>query len=92
MASTKKRSDCKFERKKTITCSEAVRGISDCCAVSSLLRNIRSRGQKMFGKNGFPKNFAKLTGKDLEFFFSNKVADPRPATSLKKRSDVGVLL
>ena len=46
----------------------------------------------MFGKNGFPKNFAKLTGKDLEFFFSNKVADPRPATSLKKRSDVGLLL
>ena len=74
MASSKKKSDCKFYRKKkTITCSEAVRGISDCCAVSSLLRNIRSRGQKMFGKNGFPKNFAKLTGKDLETFFQIKL-------------------
>ena len=62
-----------FIEKKTITCSEAVRGISDCCAVSSLLRNIRSRGQKMFGKNGFPKNFAKLTGKDLETFFQIKL-------------------
>ena len=73
MASSKKRSDCKLYRKKTITCSEAVRGISDCCAVSSLLINIRSRGQKMFGKNGFPKNFAKLTGKDLESFFQIKL-------------------
>ena len=72
MASTKKRSGCKFERKKTITCSEAVRGISDCCAVSSLLRNIRSRRQ-MFGKNGVPKNFEKLTGKDLESFFQIKL-------------------
>ena len=73
MASSKKRSDCKFYRKKTITCSEAVRGISDCCAVRSLLRNIRSRGQKMFGKNGVPKNFEKLTGKDLESFFQIKL-------------------
>ena len=62
-----------LKEKKTITCSEAVRGISDCCAVRSLLRNIRSRRQKMFGKNGVPKNFEKLTGKDLESFFQIKL-------------------
>ena len=44
-------------------------------------------------RKGFPRNFAKFTGKHLcQSLFFNKVAGLRPATLLKKRIDTGLFL
>ena len=68
------------------------RGISDCCAINSLLRKIRSCCLEMCCKKGALKNFAKFAGKHLYWsLFFNKAAELRPTTSLKK-TDTGVFL
>ena len=84
MASSKKTERFKSYRKNNKMLRSSC-GISDCCIINSLLRNIRSRGLVIFFENGALRDFAKFTGKYLESLFSNKVAVLRPGASLKQR-------
>ena len=61
------------------------RGISDCCALYYLLRNIRSHRLEMFCKKDVLKILQKFTGKCRSLFF-NKVADLRPKNVIKKET------
>ena len=69
MASERQMTSNKNERSKSYRKNSKMlrnnRGISDCCAIYSLPRNIRSCHLEMFCKKGVLENFAKFTGKYL---------------------------
>ena len=60
--------------------------LQDIFLKNGVLEFSRSRRLVVFCKKGILENFAKFTGKHLyQSLFFNKVADPRPATFLKKK-------
>ena len=65
--------------------SSIAQKLSMCFLLRSLTGGVRSNHRRCFVKIGVLRNIAKFTVKHLcQSLFFNKVADPRPATSLKK--------